>query len=40
MRKYLGKINGGESLVYVFLIIALAMIISILISTKTVKLKT
>jgi Type VI secretion system, TssN len=39
MRKYLSKINGGEALVYVFLIIAIAMIITILIATKTTKLK-
>jgi Type VI secretion system, TssN len=39
MRKYLSKINGGEALIYVFLIIAIAMIITIFISSKTPKLK-
>ena len=40
MRRYLGNVNGSESLVYVLLILAIAMIISILISVKTTKLKT
>ncbi len=39
MRKYLSKIGGGEALVYVFLVVAITMIITILISSKTTKLK-
>jgi Type VI secretion system, TssN len=39
MRKYLSKIGGGEALIYVFLIVAIAMIITIFISSKTPKLK-
>ncbi|WP_310557564.1 TssN family type VI secretion system protein [Flavobacterium sp.] len=39
MRRYLSKINGGEAMIYVFLIIAIAMVITILISSKTPKLK-
>lgn len=39
MRRFLPKINGGESLVYVLIIIAVAMIITMLISSKTPKLK-
>jgi hypothetical protein len=39
MRKYLSKIDGGEALIYVFLVVAITMIITILISSKTTKLR-
>lgn len=37
MRKYLNQIGGGETLVYIFLAIAIAMIISMFIGMKTPK---
>lgn len=37
MRKYLNQIGGGETLVYIFLAIAIAMIISMIIGMKTPK---
>ena len=39
MRRYLTRIDGGEALIYVFLIIAIAMVITILISSRTTKLR-
>jgi hypothetical protein len=39
MRKYLSKIDGGEALIYVFIVVAITMLITILISSKTTKLK-
>ncbi len=37
MRKYLNQIGGGETLIYIFLAIAIAMIISMFIGMKTPK---
>lgn len=37
MRKYLNQIGGGETLIYIFLAIAFAMIISMFIGVKTPK---
>ena len=39
MRRFLPKINGGEALIYVLIIIAIAMMLTMLISAKTPKLK-
>ncbi len=39
MRRFLPKINGGEALIYVLIIIAVAMMLSMLVSAKTPKLK-
>ena len=37
MRKYLNQIGGGETLIYIFLAIAVAMIISMFIGMKVPK---
>jgi Type VI secretion system, TssN len=39
MRRFLPKFDGGQALIYVFIIIAVAMLITVLISSKTTKLK-
>ncbi len=39
MRRFLPKVNGGEALIYVLIIIAIAMMLTMLISGKTPKLK-
>jgi Type VI secretion system, TssN len=39
MKRYLTKIDGGQALVYVFIIIAIAMMLTILLSNKLPKLK-